>query len=412
MSWQKTDPVSSIGDVRGVIGSEGTTAPEALPAASMPFAFPSPETTTIDPQAWLARASEELTFQFSETVEAREHALEARMELHSGDHDDKALRIEQVQAIARLMEGREGFETLRAQTRAFANAFQKDPQQALAMLNLESMTPDRRYALIRMAQQTLESRGIGEGPLQALQEMQRTPATGASAVWRADTLANAVFENTDRVQSDLESYYSLIATQPSARTLLDSAVELGGQDGLLVALNRMQRTWGRSLPVGELEQLGGLLIVNRLVHVVRTMYHDAGRLLAQFGMLEAQQSVALNRHVRSLLDLTQSSLPANLIDKLITAWTASPRACSRCRPRTVMRCTTCGHSRAQCLCPAQARTCTCSDTRLHLLSLLHLHARAWPPAVWASAETKKSLLEQLIKKQPTRSSLDLARSAR
>jgi hypothetical protein len=162
----------------------------------------------------------------------------------------------------------------------------------------------------------------------------------------------------------------------------------------------------------EMEQLGGLWIVHRLVQVVRTMHYETHKLLDHFGVMEVNQHVQFNRHVRSLLDLTQSSLPANLIDKLVTAWTTSPRVCVRCLPRSLLRCANCHLPRMRCVCAPVARSCTCKDTRAFLLSLLHLHARNWPEAVWASADTKKTLLEQLIKKQPTRSSLEMARGSR
>jgi len=413
MSWTKMDSTQPL-DHMGVIYSEAADFSRAKRIDAMPLsdAHLSPHTVTSDPQAWMANAAEEVTFQFSEIVEAREHALETRLDSQVGEHVAQALNVEQIQAIVRLMEGREGYEFLRTQARAFAQAFQRNPEQAIAMLHLESMTPDRRYALIRMAQQVLESQGTSEETRQSLRRLQDAPVPGVSALWRTQTLVKAVSEGSQQAQPYLEPYYSLMGTQPSARTVFDTAVELGGPQGLITALDRMQRTWGRHLPVREMEQLGGLWIVHRLVQVVRTMHHETQALLDHFGVLEGHQHAQFNRHVRSLLDLTQSSLPANLIDKLVTTWMSSPRACSRCLPRSFLRCTSCHRSRGRCLCTPVPRSCTCKDARAFLLSLLHLHARNWPEAVWSSADTKKTLLEQLIKKQPTRSTLEMARSPR
>ena len=413
MNWPKLDSTQIVASV-GATYSEGAGLYRSERIDTMPpsDAHLVQSMGASDPQAWLASAAEELTFQFSEIVEAREHALETRLESQSGEHVAQTLKVEQVQAIARLMEGREGYDFLRAQARAFAQAHQENPEQAIAMLHLESMTPDRRYALIRMAQQTLESQEASEASRQSLQRLQDAPAPGVSPLWRTHTLVKAVSEGTDQVQPYLDPYYTLIGTQPSARTVFDTAVELADSQGLLMALSRMQRAWGRHLPVSEMEQLGGLWIVQRLVQVVRTMHHETQALLDHFGVLGGHQHTQFNRHVRSLLDLTQSSLPANLIDKLITTWTASPRICSRCLPRSLLRCASCHRSRMRCMCAPVTRSCTCKDTRAFLLSLLHLHARNWPEAVWASADTKKSLLEQLIKKQPSRSSLEMARGRR
>lgn len=365
-----------------------------------------------DPQAWMANAAEELTFQFSETLEAQGHALEQRLEAQREEVLDSPQKIQQVQAVLRLMEGREGYQFLRSQARAFAQAYRENPDQARAMLDLAALTPERRHALLCLAQEAVAmSSGVAhlKGAVQALQS-----DTAATVRQARDTqsLAQRIFEAPADRPLPTDTYFTLVGTQPTVRTVLDTAVELGAETHVLQALSQMQRDWGQTLPMVGLEQMGGLLMVHRLIQVVRSMMHETGQLMAGFGLIQPEDSARMNRQVRSLLDLAQSTMPSGLIDKLATGWLASARCCPRCSGKSVARCARCEPARRTCTCVGQARPCTCSDSRSFLFGLLHLHARRWPEAVWASPDCKKALLEQLVRKQPASSGPFLPRGVR
>jgi hypothetical protein len=358
-----------------------------------------------DSQAMLADAAEELTFQFSETVEAQQHSLEERLADRAELQAESNLSVEQVQYVLRLMEGHEGYSQLRMQARAFADAMHRDPQHAQSLLRLESMPPAQRYAVLRLAMDALEQSGHLAGARQIRDEHGSALDVGAKSfecqegVARLASHAAAVQRSAADHRDELEeSYYQLIGTQPSARSVFDAAAEFDGLEHLEASLGAMQMSWAGRPPLSGLDELGCLVIVNRLAEVVRTMIASAHELLSALGAHHGGDVSLPIRHARSLIDLASSSVPSGPLDRLAAALLDTPRRCPRCSLPRGLRCSGCGSFRALCHCTPTG-ACTCADAKPFFFSLLHHQARRWPDAVWAAADGRKHLLEQLVRKQ-------------
>jgi len=315
----------------------------------------------------LTKAAEELTFQFSEQVEARGSIQEESFDPHS-QHEEEHASVEQVAAVLRLMAGRDGFDRIRGQARTFALAFSRGQPDAMSLLSPQAFKPHERYALLRLASDAL----IGDGAARLEQEVRKLvdeegeqlhglfdamPATHRPAAAPGGAPAGALPGAAAR-------YFQLLGTKPTVRTVLDAVAEMGGSGDAGGALNRMQRDWSQYL--GHLEQIGTFIAVCRLSGAVRTMV-EHGRELANYpGALNPGDPSLPFRHARAMIDIANSAVPGGLLDKL-TAAVLGQRA----------------HRERQ----------------LSLFSYLHRLARRWPDQVWGAPDGRALVLQQLARKQ-------------
>jgi hypothetical protein len=319
-------------------------------------------------QKGMAEAAEELTFQFSEVVEAREQTLEDRFEdVHLRHKEDGEVSIEQVCAVLRLMEGGDGYYLLRGQARQFARAFSQDPALAMEMLPSPRLLPPRqRYALLRLAAETLADGGdqLAAGRLAA---DARALASGHGEQLRGlfGVLPALRTGSAGGALSGIgERYFQLLATKPSVRSVLDALAELSGGAGSGAVLNTMQKDWAGN--IARLEQVGMFVAVSRLVGAVRTML-EHGKDLASFPGAAAPADDALAfKHTRAMIDIGNASVPGGLLDKLVNI-VLGPQAAPQSRQR--------------------------------LFSYLHRQAQRWPDQVWTSEGGRGVVLEQLARKQ-------------
>ncbi|MBV6322447.1 hypothetical protein [Duganella violaceipulchra] len=317
-------------------------------------------------QEGLTNAAEELTFQFSELVEARDRTLEERFSAGDELHEESQISIHQVRAVLRLMEGRDGYDRLRGQARVFAQAFREGEAGVMELLSPKFFAPHERYALLRLAADVLDQDSAASGRLaddaRALVDRHHDQMGGLFATLPALKQARAV--TAGQPGEAAKQFLQLLAATPTVRSVLDVLAETAGEDGAGPVLNTMQQTLGGQ--IGLLEQIGVFVTVSRLVGAVRTMLAYGGELAAYPAAPAVGSNCAMSfKHTRALIDIANSSVPGGLLDKLAV---------------TVL-----GRSA-----PA---------ARWRLFSVLHRQARRWPNEVWASLDARALVLQQLVRKQ-------------
>ena len=321
----------------------------------------------FDLQACLADSAEELTFQFSEVVEAREKTLEHKTQ--ESEKSESELTVTQVHAIMTLMEGHAGYASIRAQARHFAHTFASNPGRALELLQPTELDGEHRYALLTLAIDALDRSGRHELSTQLRQharvqhlfdidrddKVMHLVASGLGAQQRA---SSADFRARD-------SYFQLLSIQPSVRSVFDAATESQGLLHIARSLEDIQLAGNGQTTSARLEQIGCFLAVSRLAEVVRTMIGFGHELISKAARREVKDPEEPVKIARHLIDLGNSSVPSAPLDKLAT---------------TVL---------GQCDNTAKAA----------FFGSLHLQVRQWPSDVWTMAEGKKILLDHLVRKQ-------------
>lgn len=365
-------------------------AKEALPAVRATVA------ATNSPSSHLAVAAEELTFQFSETVEAKESSLEERLKRQQRATEKAAsLKVEHIQAIIKLMEGKEGYEVLRGQARSFAALYQTNAEAALKHIDLESMSAEKKYALLHLAVNTLgqnPSSRDAQNKLNEYIQQQNNPFRHPEHA----NIIQAVNSNHQPRQHQDNSLPIAISIQPSIKGLWDVISEKS--DGNLMAAIRARRSEWLGDQTFPLESMGALLIVHKIVTIIQSMHTHADQIMKKMGIQDTRQGDLLQKQTKMLIDLAQSSMPSALIDRLVDNLKSNKRRCPRCSAMKRMVCKTCKGNSLACNCKVDM-VCQCIDVRGYILSLLHWHARQWPMDVWINDDAKNMLLEQLLKKQ-------------
>jgi hypothetical protein len=339
--------------------------------ASRSLSETAPDTTSpassFDLQACLADAAEELTFQFSEVVEAQEKTLEQRIE--SSEKHDADLSVAQVHAIMTLMEGHEGYATIRAQARQFAHAFANNPEHALDLLQPTELDGERRYALLTLAIDALDRSGRQDlsGELRQHGRAHHILDVGHDDKVRR-LVASGIGTPPRGAPTDMssrESYFQLLAIQPSVRSVFDAAAEAQGLQHVASSLEGIQLTGQGQTASAHLEQIGCFLAVNRLVEVVRTMIGFAHQLIVQTARRDAIDRGEPIKVARHLIDLGNTSVPSAPLEKLASVILGQ-----------------------------------CDDlAKAAFFGSLHLQVRRWPSPIWTMTEGKKILLDHLVRKQ-------------
>jgi hypothetical protein len=356
LTYSSSNGANEVRDLRDAASSSLSASPGKVSPAS-----------SFDLQACLADAAEELTFQFSEVVEAREKSLARLME---ASKEQKAeLTVTQIQAIMTLMEGHDGYATIRAQARQFAHAFARNPEHALDLLRPEEFDGECRYALLTLAIDALSRSGRPELSTQLRQHARTQPLLDSGHDDRVMRLAAAGIGTRQRASpADFparESYFQLLAIQPSVRSVFDAATEAQGLQRIARALEDMQLAGNRQTTAARLEQIGCFLAVNRLVEVVRTMSGFGNELIRKIARRDVKDPEEPIRVTRHLIDLGNTSVPSGPLDRLATMVLGQ-----------------------------------CDDTaKAAFFGSLHFQVRQWPSAVWTMPEGKKILLDNLVRKQ-------------
>jgi len=340
--------------------------PNAL--ARIPATEAGPSRTDLDPHALMGNAAEELTFQFSEAVEAEAHALEARLSTDEAMSTDD-ISIQQVHRILRILEGREGHAQLRSQARSFARAYGEGQADAFDLLAPESFKPEHRYAMMRLASEALEMAGQRDDTGQLERSMKALAGTHGDELRRFFELMSKKgtgwSESTDVADASNafhDPYFQLLATKPTVRSMFDTAAERQSMSDMGATLAMMQRAWARQ--TNRAEQIGAFVVLSRLAGIVQTMLFFARDLAAHAGSADTP-AAAHHKHARSLIDLANSSVPGGLLDKLATS-----------------------------LLPQAGK-----DTRTRFFSFLHRQVRQWPDPIWVSPDSKAMVLQQLVNRQ-------------
>lgn len=351
---------------------------------------------TSSPTSHLAVAAEELTFQFSEAVEAKETALEERLQRQRRVTEKLgSLSVAQIQAIMTLMEGKEGYEILRGQARSFATLYQTNPELAIKYIELDNIPSEKKYTLLSLATNTLglnpNSRDAQIKLSQYIQQ-QNNPFQQPEQT----NIFQAVSVKHRPSQQQGSSLPQVVSIQPSIKSLWD-VINEKSNGNLLDAMRAIRSEWSddQTFP---LENIGALVIVHKIMTIIQSMHTHAEDIMKRIGVQDAWKGDFPKKQTKILIDLAQSSMPSSLIDRLVDSLKSSKRSCPRCTTLKHMACTTCRGKSLACDCKVDT-VCRCTDFRGYILSLLHWHARQWPLEVWINDDAKTMVLDQLIKKQ-------------
>ena len=352
--------------------------------------------TTTSPTSHMAVAAEELTFQFSEAVEAKETALEDRLKRQrQATEKVGSLKVVQIQAIMKLMEGKEGYEILRGQARSFATLYQTNPEAAIKHIDLDNMASEKKYALLNLAINTLglnPNNRDAQTKLNQYIQQQKNPFQHPE---QTKIIQVVNVKHLPRQQQD-NSLSQAIHIQPSIKGLWD-VINEKSNGNLLDAIRTIRGEWSgdQALP---LENIGALMIVHKIMAIIQSMHTHAEQIMKRIGLQDIWKGDFLQKQTKMLIDLAQSSMPSSLIDRLVDNLKSGKRRCPRCTTMNFMTCTTCKGNSLVCDCKVDT-VCRCKDFRGYILSLLHWHARQWPLEVWINADAKTMMLDQLLKKQ-------------
>ncbi|PUE48512.1 hypothetical protein B9Z45_16065 [Limnohabitans sp. 2KL-17] len=355
-----------------------------------------PFLSLTQPMNQLAVSAEELTFQFSEVAEAKETALEERLARQEQVKEKiGALKVEQIQTIMKLMEGKEGYDILRGQARSFAALYQENPEGALKQIDLGSISAEKKYALLNMALNTLAVNNNHPG---AQVSLARHIQEQHNPFQRKDQLQIASLATTASTPSPKQEdkLFQAISIQPSIKGIWELLNEKSSGN-LLEAIQKTRLAWNEPHS-SFLENVGAVVIIHKIMSVIQSMHANAEQIMVRIGVQDIWKNDRLQKHTKMLIDLAQSNMPSTLIDKVFDSLRTSKRQCPRCTLKYRMECKNCHGDATVCNCTMDI-ICRCPDFREHVLSLLHWHVRQWPTEVWTNNEAKNLVLDQLLKKQ-------------
>lgn len=364
---------------------------------------------SAQPANFMAVSTEELTFQFSEAAEAKESALEARL-MREQEIKEKSflIKIEEVHAIMKLMEGKAGYEVLRGQARGFASLYAREPEGALKQLDLGNISAERKYALLTMAFEALavtKDHANAHDSLFAHILKQHNPLQERSQL--------QMFALKDK-KGDLalkqgDNLTQAISMQPSVNIVWDLINERYAGN-LFEALERTRIEWRKS-NISIVENVAAFVILHKIMAVIQSMYSDTEQFLMRIGALDLRKTDLTLKYTRLLIDLAHSSMPSTLIEKILSSLKSIKRRCSKCISRHRFTCENCSNRSKDCICIEDIK-CQCADCKTFYLSLLHFHARRWPHSIWITPDAKNLVLDQLLKKQNAPTGLQAKRMMR
>ena len=358
---------------------------------------------------FLAVSAEELTFQFSEVVEAKESSLEERLTREKQVKEKSvAIKVEEIQAIMKLLEGKTGYEILRGQARGFAALYQRAPEAAIKQLDLDSMPAEKKYALLTMALGTLgTTKDHTDTQVSLVAHIQRQDNPFQKINHQQIAALAGKKEASDSEQIDVLT--QAISLHPSIKGVWDLVTEKSAGN-LIEALHKTRLEWQAS-NISIIENVGAFMILHKIITIIQSMSTDTEKILARIGALDIRKTDLLQKHTKLLIDLAQSSTPSTLIEKILVSLKSIKRRCSRCISLHCLDCKNCLGDATVCSCLDDVK-CHCTDSQTFFLSVLHLHARGWPKDVWISSDAKSLVLDQLLKKQNTPSGLQAKRMLR
>lgn len=330
-----------------------------------------------------------------------EASVESELSAEEQIRDPEAARqrsVEELMAVAkvmRLLEGHEGYEALKSQARAIAQALQGGHDDAHALLDADALPARHRYAIVRMAIDALQQAGDADLAGQ-LTDRHRPLLSAGRAELRTLTAPGSTVASAPpaATASELEPLFGLLTVKPNLRTLMDAAGAQGITAGLLAG-------WSRAMSLEPLATAAAVALLHVLAHAARTLVADAARLQREAGWPHATAAEQL-RTASMLLDVAGAPSSGAQLDRLLAALMGQPgRVCPRCLTARRLHCAMCVPQRLRCRCVNPQAPCRCVDGKAWLCAVLLRHVRGWPSVVWHSDEARQQLTHQLQRRQNT-----------
>ncbi|SEK51623.1 hypothetical protein SAMN05216359_10250 [Roseateles sp. YR242] len=270
-----------------------------------------PLSLTRSPTAGLGlEAFEEITFQSSEREEAEVHDELHDHHVREAEKVQRALPVEKVMAVMRLMAGHEGYQILNTRARMFARDFLTDREGALERLKPQSLRPEERILVLGLAEGLLsQSQTSPEtaATVQALRSLEAPDPAQVSHLIKIYESASKTGEGT--VTGTDSTLLQYLSSPLSARMLMDA---IGTPEGLKALSDQVQRLPGE----GRFEQAGAFVGLSvslaHLMAVIRTMDGHVATLAGALQLPPAENGKLL----RLLMDMCRTAAPRPKLEKL------------------------------------------------------------------------------------------------
>lgn len=349
-------------------------------------------------QVRLANASEELTFQFSETIENLHHSEENKAKSDLEKQKEATLSVQKITAILKIMQSDKEYDYLRSHARNIALQIKNSSADYAELFDIYSLESDHKYTLLRLTIDALEK--ANQVDIAAKLHKEHGAFLSQNDAYIANILnarePKKTVENTNEYH---RSYFEILEITPSVSTILSTAINLGGLSELNKSIHQMQMHWAKNLSLKDLTQVGTFVLVTRLVQAVQTMIANSKRLMHEVGV-ENESLEALHFELsKRLIDLIGSSAPSIGLDKFGKNILQMNRKCPNCARSARLFCRKCSPSKKYCSCLVPDSACSCKDSKSWFFSILFRHAKTWPNVVWATEEAKNNMLEHIIRKQ-------------
>jgi type III secretion system YopN/LcrE/InvE/MxiC family regulator len=337
-----------------------------------------PDAPLVSVQEWLANASEERSFEFSATFEAQQKSLEERLEPES--HGLADITVDRIRHVLELMEGPESHANVRDTARRLASGYQQGaPADVRQQFAPPTLDPGKRYGFMRLALEELSQRGDVDAS-QRLSDDLEALCTGEGSRVRASlniaAVANEFSAGSAGRQDDFRgTYYQMIETTPTVKSLFEKLTELGGDGGLNKTHHLLQRALWMDLQavspsMDKIHLLQAAGAITYLGQVCQSMAVFARDLIGRFGEVGLRadglgQTAFETRCARELVGLADSmSPPRSLLERVAALLMGKVVE----RRRTVI-----------------------------FYNALYSQTMLWPLAVWPVPDRKENVQQQLRK---------------
>jgi type III secretion system YopN/LcrE/InvE/MxiC family regulator len=332
----------------------------------------------VSEQEWLADASEELTFQFSAALEAKEKSLEERM--NPVDTGFAEITVERIRNVLQLMEGEISQSQIRDTTLHLARAYLHDGAgDAPERPEVSKLDPGKQYALLRLTKDELIRQGHTEAATRVDQDLNTLWATQGTRVRASLNIATIASEcSTDGVTQDefRSTYYRLIESAPSSiKSLFQKLVELGADDGPNKAHHLLQRALWMDLQsvspsMDKMKLLQAASAVVQAGQICQTMIALARDFTARFG----EAGVRADGLGRGAFELRVASELINIGDSMSPAKVLLDKVAALLMGTSIER-----------------------QRAIRFFSALYNQMLLWPMAIWAMQDRKETVLTALKK---------------
>jgi type III secretion system YopN/LcrE/InvE/MxiC family regulator len=331
----------------------------------------------VSEQEFLANSAEELTFQFSATLEAAEKSLDERADPVDTEFAD--MSVERIRNVLQLMEGETSQTQIRDATLHLARAYMHDSAHD-APDRPVTLDPGKQYALLRLTKDELTRQGHVEAAGRVdedLTALWTAQGTRVRASLNIATIASEYSSNGGATQDEFRAvYYQLIESAPTIKGMLQKLVELGADGGPTKANHLLQRALWMDLKslspsMDRMRLFQAASAVVQTGQICQTMIGYAKDCTTRFGQADVGTADGLGR---SAFELKLAGELINIGDSMSPAKSLLDKVAVLLMGKSIER-----------------------QRWVRFFSALHNQMLLWPNPIWAMQDRKETVLTVLKK---------------